>query len=186
MSNSNLFYGGNSIPKEFDHSSYLGLVRNDVFVEVFAQCVVKIKTDLPDFDSIAVTGISGMLLGPQLARELGKNLIVVRKDQDTKNHAFGAIVLGYRASKRYLIVDDQISSGNTCRDIVTKIWKWAPEARPIGGLMYIGPHFLTAPYNNYMGEDMFSPRSEDSDTIETDVSLPVESKSKSDAGGMSI
>lgn len=71
-----------------------------------------------DFDTIAVSGVSGLLLGPILAYKLGKNLAVVRKTDDS-THSYCTIE-GQWGSK-YVIIDDFIASGATVRYIRDKL-----------------------------------------------------------------
>jgi len=63
-----------------------------------------------DFDTIAVCGVSGLLLGPILAYEMGKRLVVVRKKDDSSHSC--SMIEGYCGDK-YVIVDDLIASGAT-------------------------------------------------------------------------
>jgi orotate phosphoribosyltransferase len=82
------------------------------------------------FDSIAFRGMSGALCAPTLAVRMKKNLIMVRKEGD-KNHS-GSLVEGFSNSKRYIIVDDFIDSGNTVCEIVKAVKKFSPKAKCIG------------------------------------------------------
>ena len=85
-----------------------------------------------DFQCIAFRGVSGALSGPPLAFKMNKTVIVVRKSKyEEKNHS-RMLVEGDRAVKRYVIVDDFISSGATAREIVKRISEFAPSARCIG------------------------------------------------------
>lgn len=73
-----------------------------------------------NFDTIAVSGVSGLLLGPILAYKLKKELIVVRKNQGAHS---SHITEGYDRSKRYIIVDDVVSSGATLHRIIEAVSK---------------------------------------------------------------
>jgi adenine/guanine phosphoribosyltransferase-like PRPP-binding protein len=70
-----------------------------------------------DFDTIVSTGLSGALVVPYLARRLGKDFAIVRKPQDG-THDYRSIA--GRLGKRWLFVDDFISTGKT-RKRVQKI-----------------------------------------------------------------
>src|SRR5699024_2137307 len=63
-----------------------------------------------EFDTLVGTGLSGTIAVVQLARQLGKHYLVVRKPNDG-SHSYQDVegVLG----KRWLFVDDLISSGST-------------------------------------------------------------------------
>lgn len=63
-----------------------------------------------DFDTIVVTGISGMVVGPMLAEALEKDLLIIRKEGENSHASYLAEgVLG----ERWLFVDDFIASGKT-------------------------------------------------------------------------
>jgi adenine/guanine phosphoribosyltransferase-like PRPP-binding protein len=68
------------------------------------------------YDGIVFRGVSGALLAPVVAYRLGKPMAVVRRDKDESTHAC-ALVEVNSDMKRYLIVDDFISSGNTVNAI---------------------------------------------------------------------
>jgi orotate phosphoribosyltransferase len=83
-----------------------------------------------DFDTIAVSGVSGLLLGPILAYMLDKNLIVVRKDGDSSHSNY---LIEGTCGRKYVIIDDFMSTGATVSYIRQKIDKkidvsgWKPE-----------------------------------------------------------
>lgn len=88
-----------------------------------------------DFDAIAFTGLSGSLIVPTVAMLMNKTLLAVRKDND-KCHS-GRLVEGDYNARRYIIVDDMISSGDTLRSIVDKISSAVPNAHCLGSLEYL-------------------------------------------------
>lgn len=71
------------------------------------------------FDTIAVRGISGVLLGSPLAIKLNKNLCVIRKSDGS--HSSNNLESGLSCQGRYLIVDDFIETGSTVKAIVNGI-----------------------------------------------------------------
>lgn len=71
-----------------------------------------------EFDCIAFRGMSGALLAAPVASALGKNLILVRKDE--KRHSMYRVE-GVRSKTRYIIVDDFVSTGDTVRAIIEAI-----------------------------------------------------------------
>lgn len=96
--------------------------------------------NLPQFDTVAVTGVSGMI-GAVVARELNKHLLVVRKmGEPTRQRFCGdkkreTFPLVGTMGERFVIIDDEIYSGSTIRDILDAIKKnygkyCGPEASP--------------------------------------------------------
>jgi adenine/guanine phosphoribosyltransferase-like PRPP-binding protein len=69
------------------------------------------------FDFIAVTGMSGVLIGAPVAIALDIPLVVVRKKGDT-SHSWRPLINGTDADGKYLFLDDFISVGNTFRRLV--------------------------------------------------------------------
>lgn len=96
---------------------------------------LKIETD---FDTIACSGVSGYAMAFVLAHAMGTPVLCVRKEND------GSHYRGYRASglegnfaaRRYLIVDDFISSGNTVNYIIKTINQELPLADCAAILLY--------------------------------------------------
>lgn len=82
------------------------------------------------FDSIAFTGHSGSLLAAPIALYLNKELIMVRKLRKDSHSKIP--VEGYKASKRYIIIDDLVSSGSTVKNVYKKVKKFAPKAVCLG------------------------------------------------------
>jgi adenine/guanine phosphoribosyltransferase-like PRPP-binding protein len=87
-----------------------------------------------NFDGIACTGVSGLMLVPQLCEMLDKNIIVVRKIKETRYSPFD-----YEGvpPKKYIIVDDLISSGNTVQRILELFKEEIPSAECIGYYSYL-------------------------------------------------
>ena len=80
--------------------------------------------------------MSGALPAIPLALRLKKEFIFVRKDFDvnTGSHSYRQVE-GHKSVKRYVIIDDLICTGNTLKEIVKHIHKFAPEAKCIGVLL---------------------------------------------------
>jgi orotate phosphoribosyltransferase len=75
-----------------------------------------------DFDFIAVSGMSGVVVGAPAALRLHKPLVIVRKDDDSNGHHAGGSFIGFDSVKgRYVIVDDFTSSGRTLEYIINRI-----------------------------------------------------------------
>lgn len=68
--------------------------------------------------AIACCGMSGMLIAPEVAGRLNKPLWIVRKKENS--HAYYKVE-GKRLQVNYIIIDDQIASGNTIRYIIKNI-----------------------------------------------------------------
>lgn len=99
---------------------------------VIERCV-EILTPV-DFDTLAFSGNSGALIAPILAHKLNKEIIMVRKPG--VQCASGFSVEGFRDSKKYVLVDDLISSGRTAERIVKAVQRLAPNAQMVGILLY--------------------------------------------------
>lgn len=72
-----------------------------------------------DFDSIAVRGVSGLVMGPIVAHVMDKHLIVSRKEDPT-GHSIRTVEMS-EYSRRYVILDDFVSSGDTLVKIVSDV-----------------------------------------------------------------
>lgn len=89
------------------------------------------------FDSLAFTGNSGAALSYILAAELGVSLICLRKKTDNSHFVLGGSLLeGNLKAKRYLFVDDFITSGDTFKRLVSHLKEKMPEAKCVGLLLY--------------------------------------------------
>ena len=73
------------------------------------------------FDAIAVSGNSGTIFGGALAQKLKKELILVRKENDCGHSHYN--IEGDYSSKKYIFVDDFISSGRTKKFVMTSLSK---------------------------------------------------------------
>jgi adenine/guanine phosphoribosyltransferase-like PRPP-binding protein len=83
-----------------------------------------------DFDAIAFSGMSGALIGPPVALALGKSMILVRKPDDDTHSCHR--VEGDRNTRRYVILDDFVCSGDTKKRIVEGVKGFAPDAEFLG------------------------------------------------------
>jgi hypothetical protein len=78
-----------------------------------------------DFDTVVGTGLSGVPAATLLGNSMGKHILLVRKEDDKDNHHdnSGMGVVG-RLGKRWIFVDDFMSSGATRRrvmDVVKRV-----------------------------------------------------------------
>jgi hypothetical protein len=69
-----------------------------------------------EFDSLAVQGMSGVLVGSPVALRLRKPLVIVRKENDNR-HASEDIINYGRVGAAWLFLDDFIDSGATQRRV---------------------------------------------------------------------
>lgn len=85
-----------------------------------------------DFDTICVRGMSGAMVGPILAHELGKDLILIRKHGDRCHYS--APIYKHPESKahRYVIVDDFIRTGTTVKEMLMVIHSELPSLELAG------------------------------------------------------
>jgi hypoxanthine phosphoribosyltransferase len=117
---------------EFGGASHLRQVLTPEWCKREIMNAVDVLRDFrEDFDTIAISGLSGLLYGAPLAYLLNKPLMVVRKKQDVTTHGAKRLEGNY-GLRRYLVVDDTICTGDTLRYIVENIGNSIPEARCVG------------------------------------------------------
>lgn len=95
-----------------------------------------------EFDSIAVRGTSGLLVGPAVADRLNKRLVVVRKGAEG-HHSDRTVETpnrdgdAYRETvSRYVIIDDFISEGETVRAIIKEVKRVDKASQLVGAFRY--------------------------------------------------
>lgn len=103
--------------------------RNKIIIKAICD-LRKIKDS---FDTIACCGISGLMVVPQIAELLDKNILVVRKDE----RRYSEFLMEGVAPYRYVIVDDLVCSGRTIRYIKNTIYEDNPRAKCVGVYCYI-------------------------------------------------
>lgn len=107
--------GGNMI-----HSRYLNSpLDKDKRKEILDRLEKQIDDSGIVFQAIAFCGMSGALIAPALAQRLNCGLILVRKEKEPR-HTY-LKVEGYTKGSRYIIIDDQIATGNTIKYILETI-----------------------------------------------------------------
>ena len=112
--------------------SHAGYLENIIQVEKLRVLIPKVIKALEkyDFDTLAFRGMSGTLIGPSVALAMEKTMILVRKP-GVDCHSY-RIVEGDYAAKRYIIIDDMVSTGNTAKAIIEEIKSFAPMAECLG------------------------------------------------------
>jgi adenine/guanine phosphoribosyltransferase-like PRPP-binding protein len=103
-------------------------IRVDVLRKIVDQ-TAKFLSD-KDFDALAFSGNSGAILGSALSLALNKPMILVRKSVEDCHSSFTCE--GFHAAKRYIIVDDFVSTGSTVHYISRKVREWAPDMELVG------------------------------------------------------
>lgn len=124
--------------EKYKHASYLGnALRQGDIKQAVETCVETLAGKR--FDTIAFRGMSGALIAPIVAHTLGKEIILIRKKTEDYTNS-NEKVEGHLAAKEYVILDDFICSGDTVREIMRRVKRFAPQAELVGGAFYT--HYL--------------------------------------------
>jgi orotate phosphoribosyltransferase len=94
-----------------------------------------------DFDTLVGTGISGAVIVPTLARLLGVDWAIVRKEDDGTH---GWYMIEGVVGAKWLFVDDLVSSGSTVRRVVRIMAELFPNSAPVGAYLYHSKEFNPA------------------------------------------
>ncbi len=121
------------------HNDTGTLIGDDYSIEAYARHGLDLVKDFTaavdgvEYDTIVVTGLSGVLWGARVAEYLGRNLMIIRKPSDVHHSDFDAE--GY-LGKRWIFADDFVSAGDT----LFRVWKYMhdyhPEAEFLGLFEY--------------------------------------------------
>lgn len=103
-----------------------------------------------DYDAIACCGTSGLMIVPQIAELLTKNIIVVRKD--LKGYSKFYVEGPY--TKKYIIIDDLICSGDTIKHILTSINRESSRSKCMGVYSYIKDECAYRNHPEYCKKDL--------------------------------
>jgi len=103
--------------------------RNKIIINAYSYLN---KLDLY-YDSIACCGTSGLMVVPQIAELLNKNIIVVRKKKD----GYSDFMVEGAATNLYIIIDDLICSGGTVKHIIKNIRRETPRSKCVGVYCYM-------------------------------------------------
>lgn len=118
-------------------ASYLtSAIPRDKREKTVERCLKLLTESDVQFDTIAVRGVSGLLLGPLLAHLMHKELTIIRKPHREERTASGNEFEGHIACKNYIIVDDLIQTSSTCVQIYRSMSKISPGAKFVGLLLY--------------------------------------------------
>jgi orotate phosphoribosyltransferase len=102
------------------------------------------------YDGIACCGASGMLVIPQIAELLKKNIILIRKKID----GYSDFLVEGANSRRYIILDDLICSGNTVKHILKSIKEESPRSECIGVYCYMPEESTYRNHPEYCKRDL--------------------------------
>lgn len=152
----------NEVKSDYLHSVY-NVSTFSVTVKKSIEVARQMMKEIP-FDSIAFSGTSGAALAYILSAELHIPLMCIRKKLESSHFTDGrdpdAILLeGYTQSKRYIFVDDFITSGATLKRVKAEIARSDAALRKtpsvcIGALLYaaVTPSLV---YNYNLRKDEF-------------------------------
>ena len=127
--------------KRVIQSSYLNVIyKVDEYTKVVDDAV-KIAMDVRCqhmFDTIAFSGHSGSAIAYPLSYRMGIPLICVRKSGENSHFVKEnpKLLEGHMTTKKYVIVDDFISSGDTVRRMLKTIKDNLPNAECVGMIMF--------------------------------------------------
>lgn len=102
--------------------------------KIIIKAVCDLRKIQDQFDSIVCSGISGLLVAPQISELLNKYLVVIRKKNEK---CYSEFPMEGVTPFRYVIVDDLICSGSTIKHIKNTIYEDSPRARCVGAYFYI-------------------------------------------------
>lgn len=101
-------------------SGYMNRAHRPKEIAEVARLLLKHHPEKLKFDTLVGTGLSGAIVVPPLARSLRKKFLLIRKDNDSSHSSYPAEgVLG----RRWLFVDDFVSSGTTFHKVITGVEK---------------------------------------------------------------
>lgn len=91
-----------------------------------------------DFDTMVGTGFSGSIVIPALALAMNKQFVLIRKETDDSHHGKGRMLgdLG----KRWIFVDDFVSSGKTRERVIKKVAEALDDALELQGCTMVGQY----------------------------------------------
>lgn len=115
-----------------EHTSII--LNHKIRKNIVAKCVESLSKIKNQFDTICCCGISGLLVSPYVAEKLDKNLLIIRKEQESRYSPFqyeGVI------PSKFVILDDLICSGETVSCILNTIKEECPSAECVGIYCYL-------------------------------------------------
>lgn len=110
------------------------VLNHKVRTKIIIKAVCDLRKIADQFDSIACCGTSGLMVVPQIAELLNKNIILIRK-KDEK--CYSNFTIEGVAPFRYIILDDLICSGDTVRHITRTISSEHIRSKCVGLYCYM-------------------------------------------------
>lgn len=105
-----------------------------------------------EFDTIVFRGMSGALIAPIIAHKMGKEIVMLRKP-DAATHS-GYKYEGFIDVKRYVIIDDFVSSGDTVATIINRM-RSAGDSKFVGLYLYYSNTERAGFYTPEVPADLF-------------------------------
>lgn len=153
-------------------SSYLdnplNIQRRKKILDMMVSMIVKSNIE---FDTIVFTGMSGALISPSVADRLEKQVLLLRKDKDDCHSS--CRMEGFYKCENYIIIDDQVSSGNTVLRIMEAMNNnndWEPKTKFCKGVFLYNSQAPDSSINGIKIYSSFFSRHED-DMIDNTIIL---------------
>lgn len=86
-----------------------------------------------EFDTIVFRGMSGALIAPIIAHKMEKEIVMLRKPDVTTHSSYK--YEGFIDVKRYVIIDDFVSTGDTVATIINRM-RSAGDSKFVGLYLY--------------------------------------------------
>jgi len=120
--------------------------RNKIIMKAYSDL-----RNIKNIDSIACCGVSGLLIVPQIAELLNKNIIIIRKKDES---AYSEFKVEGTPARNYIIIDDLICSGDTIRHILKNIKEETPRAKCKGVYCYLPDECAYRRHPEYCNKDL--------------------------------
>lgn len=120
----------------YSHSYYLDVIQPQWRAHMIAALELGIESsgfDMESFDTVVVTGLSGVLIGLDASRKWGKELAIVRREHDSPH---GQSIEATKVPKAFVLLDDFICSGDTLGWMLRQMQSRWPAATPKGIFLY--------------------------------------------------
>ena len=109
------------------------VLNHKIRTKIIIKAVCDLRKITDSFDSIACCGVSGLMVVPQIAELLNKNIVVVRKGEKCYSEFRTEGVAPFR----YIILDDLICSGSTVKHIKRVIKDEYSRSKCVGVYCYL-------------------------------------------------
>jgi len=116
-------------------ASYLRKVLDPSSLTRVTRQIAKVLNN-QQFDAIAISGLSGLLVGPVVSVTMKKPLVVVRKDETSHSSYEIETSLPNGVTWNYIILDDLICLGHTVERIISTIGRQFSQTKCVGIVLY--------------------------------------------------